>query len=90
MTKMHFTNFFNSGFLSISAPNQGLDCCSDNAISFHYVSPNQMYTLDYLIYHLRPYGIVGHAQPLPEKLAFPDVIGESETATQTTENRAQS
>lgn len=47
---------------------EGLDCCSDHAVSFHYVSPNQMYVLDYLIYHLKPYGIVFTPDVLPEKL----------------------
>lgn len=63
---------------------QGLDCCSDNAISFHYVSPNQMYVLDYLVYHLRPYGIVGHSQPLPNKLSLTDVV-HSDDLSKTTE-----
>jgi len=33
-----------------------MGCCSDHAITFHYVSPSQMYVMDYLIYHLHPFG----------------------------------
>ncbi|KAG4072000.1 hypothetical protein HA402_010937 [Bradysia odoriphaga] len=55
------------------------DCCSGNAISFHYVTPIQMYVLDFLIYNLRPYGITAHSQPLPDKLTSDNFIVSTST-----------
>jgi len=33
------------------------ECCSDYSITYHYINPNQMYEMNYLIYYLRTYGI---------------------------------
>nr|CDS29439.1 glycoprotein N acetylgalactosamine [Hymenolepis microstoma] len=40
----------------------GSDCCSDHTVSFHYISPDWMYMMEYLIYHLYPYGIARDLQ----------------------------
>ena len=36
---------------------QGIDSMSDYPVTFHYVSVEQMYNLEYYIYHMKPYGI---------------------------------
>lgn len=34
-----------------------LNCCSDLAITFHRISHTYMYTMEYFLYHIYPYGI---------------------------------
>lgn len=69
---------------------KGSECCSDSAISFHYINPQQMYIFDYLLYQLRPFGMrADQRPPTPEPppdldlTAFPWFAPKDETTTTT-------
>ena len=35
----------------------GEECCSEFTVAFHYVSPHQMYVLDFFAYRLKVFGL---------------------------------
>lgn len=54
----------------------GKDCLSEYTISFTNVYVDHLYAFDYLLYHLRPYGIIHYNKPLPEKVNFTEVMAK--------------
>lgn len=34
-----------------------MDCCANDAISYHYITSKEMYVLEYFLYHIRPAGV---------------------------------
>ncbi|CAH1795305.1 unnamed protein product [Owenia fusiformis] len=60
----HLTGDFPSWYNKYKQnPVKGRDSLSDYSITFHYVDPIMMYTMDHLIYHLHTYGIVKGKPP---------------------------
>ncbi|XP_062559462.1 glycoprotein-N-acetylgalactosamine 3-beta-galactosyltransferase 1-like isoform X2 [Armigeres subalbatus] len=59
---------------SFYEPFYGRNCCSDLAISFHYIQGRQMYVMDYLIYSLHPYGVSFRKPALQPKMSWDEAL----------------
>lgn len=56
-----------------------LDCCSDTMVAMHYVTPKEMYFLDYLIYRVHPFGIEKQIRKdLPRKFTLKEILNASD------------
>ncbi|CRL06198.1 CLUMA_CG018901, isoform A [Clunio marinus] len=49
---------------------KGIECCSSNVISFHYITHNQMYVFDFFLYHAK---LSTNHDKLPRKVSFEEV-----------------
>ncbi|XP_075163755.1 glycoprotein-N-acetylgalactosamine 3-beta-galactosyltransferase 1-like [Haematobia irritans] len=61
------------------AMNEKVNCCSDHAISFHYIEPDEFYVMEYLLYSLRPFGMFENATlRLPPKITISQIYDQTE------------
>jgi hypothetical protein len=56
----------------------GLDCCSKLFISNHKVMPDEMKLLEWLIYHVHPFGVKGEVENMPKKLTLDEILRASD------------
>lgn len=60
-------------------PDGSLDCCSETIACLHYIPPQEMYLLNYLIYNVHPFGLVKNfSLELPQKFTLQEIIENSD------------
>lgn len=56
-----------------------LKCCSDVPIAFHYITPSELYRLEYFVYHVHPFGVEKNiTETLPRLLELSEIIAASD------------
>ena len=71
------TDYWYFDYLYYNVTQGSLDCCSDTIAGLHYIDPIEMYMLDYLIYHVKPYGVEQHDDKIPPKYPLAEIIRRS-------------
>ncbi|CAO1358115.1 unnamed protein product [Diamesa tonsa] len=64
-------------YLYYNVTQGSMDCCSKTLAGLHYITPREMYMLDYLIYDVKPYGIEQHDDKKPPKLPLAEILRRS-------------
>jgi hypothetical protein len=68
-----------SDYLWYNTTQGNLRCCSDTFCSVHYIGPQEMFALEYFIYHLHPFGVDKNStEELPRKLSIKEIIAASD------------
>lgn len=80
--EIHFKPVRNPNFwyfpnLYYNVTQGSLDCCSDTVAGLHYITPKEMYMLDYLIYHVNPFGIALPVDKVPPKIPLAEILRRS-------------
>ena len=70
-------DFWYYDYLYYNVTQGSLDCCSENVAGLHYIEPQQMYTLDYFIYHVNPYGLELTNDKKPSKMPLKEILRRS-------------
>ena len=68
-------------YLYYDFPRGSLDCCSKSIAVLHYITPQQMYMLDYLIYNVKPYGLQKRHEEWPRNLTLKEIIAASDAGS---------
>ena len=56
-----------------------LKCCSDTVAAMHYITPEVMAQLEFLLYRLHPFGLEKNlTETLPNKLSLDRIIEKSD------------
>ncbi|CAO1369074.1 unnamed protein product [Diamesa hyperborea] len=64
-------------YLYYNVTQGSMDCCSKTLAGLHYITPREMYMLDYLIYDVKPYGVEQHDNKKPPKLPLAEILRRS-------------